>query len=578
MDASKRFEKLEKDFFRDWLKRHPLLGSQLGLHEDYDDKMPEGTTGQEQNDLKLLHHVLAEAEKIDPKRLSFEEGLERDFLVHTVRNWIFDREVLKPWECQPEAPKVIGQAIFQILSRNYAPLQQRVKAIMKRLEKMPKYIDHSREKLTRPVKLFIEIELETITRLPAFFNLLKDIGREHMTASIQRDLNKVIDATQNQLEKYSDWLIVDVLPDCTDDFALGEDVYKKLLHVRGIDASPGHLVSLAEQEIERIREKQKEVGKAIKRKASVEDLRDLIKQQHSDTIDGSLRHAREALHRARQFVNRSKFAQFPEAEQTYLIETPSYLRHFYPFGSHCPPATYEPKHDGYLYMTPGDCDSDKLKEHNFASIASLVVREGYPGRGLMSSWASRSPFPFRTIHQDEATSGGWGHYCEERMKDMGFDDTPPSRFMQLQSHLLACVRVLIDSKIASGKMGWQQSVEALIDHLGMDRVCAEAESRRFVAQPGVPLLHYWGRDRFREIRRWAKDRMESRFSDTFFHTSILRTGALPIPLLKRQLDHLITEELRRPPDEHGKSHATAHGHAKPPARPAKPAARRTRKK
>ena len=35
-------------------------------------------------------------------------------------------------------------------------------------------------------KVRIEIELETITRLPGFFNLLKDIGREHLPATPQR--------------------------------------------------------------------------------------------------------------------------------------------------------------------------------------------------------------------------------------------------------------------------------------------------------------------------------------------------------------------------------------------------------
>lgn len=559
MDTSKRFEKLEKDFFRDWLKRHPLLGSQLGLHEEFDEKMCDGSIGQEEDDLKLLQRTLSEVEKTDPKKLTPAEAVQRDFIAHTLKNWIFDREVLRPWEKQPEAPKVLGQAIFQILSRNYAPLQQRMKSIMKRMDKMPKYIDNSREKLKRPSKLFVEIELETITRLPAFFNLLKDIGREHMSVAVQRDLNRVIDATQNTLEKYSDWLIVDVLPDCKEDSATGEDVYKKLLHVRGVDVSPGHLASLAEDEIHKLQEKQKEIGRTIKRKVPLEDIRDLIKQQHTDTIDGALRHARESLQKARQFVNRSKFAQFPEGEQTYVIETPSYLRHFYPFASHCAPAPHENKHDSYLYVTPGDCDSDKLKEHNYGAVASLVVREGYPGRCLMSSWASRSIYPLRVIHQDEATAGGWGHYCEERIKEMGFDDNPPSRFMMLQSHVLACVRVMLDVKIAAGKLGWQQTVESLIDHMGMDRVCAEAEARRYVSQPGVPLLHYWGRDRLREIRRWAKDKMESRFTETFFHTSILKTGPLPPPLLKRQLDHLITDELHRPPDEHGKGHGHGHG-------------------
>jgi len=548
MDQTKRLEKLEKDFFKDWLHRNPLLGTALGFHDDYDDKMSDGSLDKQLDDIKFLQRTLSEFEKIDVKKLAPPQAVNRDFAIHLLKNWIFDRDVLRFWETQPEAPTVLGYSIFQILSRNYAPLGQRMRAIMKRLEKMPKYIDASRTRLRTPVKQFVEIELETITRLPGFFNLLKDIGREHLPATPQRDLNRLIDQTQNALERYSDWLIVDVLPDCKEQYAIGEDRFKKLLHVRGLDVSAGHIASQAEADIERIKERQKEIAKTIKRKTPLEDIRDMIKQQHAENFDGVLRFVREAAQKTRQFVNRSKFAQFPEGEQLYVIETPSFLRHFHPFGGTWAPARFEAKQDGYLFVTPGDCDSDKLKEHNYGSLSSLAVREGYPGRYLQTSWAARHPSMPRLIYEDTASAGGWALYCEERAKEMGHDDTPPSRFMQMQSMILSSVRVMIDAKISAGKMTYQQSIETLIDYLGMDRVCAEAETRRYVVQPGVPTLHWWGRERYRELRKWAKDRMEARFTDSFFHMAILHAGVLPPALMKRELDYRITEELRRPPD------------------------------
>jgi len=120
----------------------------------------------------------------------------------------------------------------------------------------------------------------------------------------------------------------------------------------------------------------------------------------------------------------------------------------------------------------------------------------------------------------------------------------------------------------------------------MDRVCAEAETRRYVVQPGVPTLHWWGREKFRDLRKWAKDKMETRFTDLFYHNSILHAGVLPPPLLKRELDYKITEELKRPPDrpkddhhkkddkKHAAVHAKGHdAHAKAkPAAPVKKAA------
>jgi uncharacterized protein (DUF885 family) len=578
MDASKRFEKFEKAFFKEWVHRHPLLGTSLGLHQEFDDKMPEGSLEKELDDHKFLHHTVAELEKFDPKKLPVALGASRDAALRALRNWLFDREELRFWESVPEAPQLLGQSIFQILSRNYAPLGQRMRAIMKRLEKMPKYIDQSRSKLRQPVKLFVEVELETITRLPGFFNLLKDIGREHLPATPQRDLNRLIDQTQNALERYSDWLIVDVLPDCREEFAIGEEKYKRLLHARGVDGSPGHWINLAEAEISKIREKQKEVARAIKRKVPIEDVRDMLKQQHPENFDGALRFVRDSVGKARQFTNRSKFVQFPEGEQLYVIETPSYLRHLLPFGGYWAPARFESKLDGYYFVTPGDCDSDKLKEHNYGALAAMTVHQGYPGRHVQTAWAIRHSSPLRAMFEDPTIASGWGAYTEERAKEMGYDDTPPSRFMQLQSSLLQVVRILIDLRLATGKMTVNQSIEGLIDHLAMDRVCAEAETRRYLTTPGAPIVQYAGRESIKDLKKWAKDRMGPRFTETFFHTAFLQSGPIPASVTKRELEGRIDEELKKPPEEHGKKddkkHPPAHpGKHGPAAHPAKGTAR-----
>src|SRR5258706_12348905 len=180
MDQTKRLEKLEKDFFKDWLHRNPLLGTALGFHDEYDDKMSDGSLEKQLDDIKFLQHTLTEFEKIDPKKLPPLQTVSRDFAIHLLKNWIFDRDVLRFWETQPEAPQVLGHSIFQILSRNYAPLGQRMRAIMKRLEEMPKYIDQSPPPLRAPVKQFGEVDLEPITRLAAFFNTPQATGPESL--------------------------------------------------------------------------------------------------------------------------------------------------------------------------------------------------------------------------------------------------------------------------------------------------------------------------------------------------------------------------------------------------------------
>jgi hypothetical protein len=65
----------------------------------------------------------------------------------------------------------------------------------------------------------------------------------------------------------------------------------------------------------------------------------------------------------------------------------------------------------------------------------------------------------------------------------------------------------------------------------------------------------------RELRRWAKDRLETRFTESFFHTTLLKAGGLPPAVLKRELEHHIVEELRKAAEEQAKAHGHGHGHA-----------------
>jgi len=546
MDANRHFEVLGKRFFQEWVKRNPILGSSLGFHDEYDELMPDGTLDREHDDHRLFQRWIAEFQKQDPRKLRPELAADREMILSTLRLWLYEREKVRLWERLPEAPQVVGHALFQVLFRNYAPLRERMKSLMKRLEALPKYIEQSKSRLRRPVKFYIENELETLTRLPGFFNTLRDISREHLGASMERAMHRLIESAQNALEKYSDWLIVDVLPECGEDWAIGEDLYRGWLSARGIDLSPSGLIGLGEAEMARGLDKLRELGRQIKRKVPVEDVRDLVKQQHPDAMDGVLRYVREAVAKAKQFVNRSKFAQIPEHDSMYVIETPAFLRHLVPQGTYWPPAKFEQKRDGYVCITPGDCDSDKLKEHNLAALMNLTAHLSYPGRHLMGGWGLHHPSPLRTFANAPETVEGWCLFVEERVKELGFDDTPQSRFMQVLSAMNAGARMVLDVKLSTGKMNFTRGVEFLIDHIGTDRVVAEAEVRRTAIHPTFGACALWGRDRIRDLRRWVKDKMKVRFTDTFFNNSVLRAGGLPSAALRHELEWRVQEELKKP--------------------------------
>ena len=487
MDIERRFEKLEKEFFNGWVKCHPLLSSHLGLHGPVDSKLPDPSVGKIQDDVKFLKRARADFAKLDPKKLSSGRAVDLKLAIQQIDLKLLELEDLRLWAKVPCAPMVIGESVFQLLSRNYMPLKKRLSCIMDRLALMPRFIKQSQDLLREPVKAYMEGEIETITRLPGFFHNLKDIARNALSPGLFNKLCNLVEEVHNALEDYTNWMIIDIFADCGNERPVDPQLYYRLLKMRGITESATSMLSRAEKDVERLKERMREVGRKIRRKTSLEDIRDLVRQQHHEHFDGAARFLREGIQKTRQFVTRADFVPMPAEESLVVTETPSYLRHVLPLGGYFGPGYFEEKNEGFLFLTPGDCDSDRMKEHNYPSLVGRTLYEGFPGRHLQAAWQMTHSSLVRQLVSASESTSGWGHYCEERIREMGYEEGLPNQFMAYNDLLWRAVQTILDIRLQTGKITISKAVEMLIDDVGLDRVSSEAEVRRYLVTPGEPL-------------------------------------------------------------------------------------------
>lgn len=532
------FERLEREFFNTWARLHPIWASSIGLHE-YDHLLPEYSLHGKLLEIQQLHRFLKRFTRINPKDFPPNRVIDLKLAQYIINLKLFVGEEIRLWESAPKLSTLIGTSIFQILSRNYAPIKRRLRSLLHRLRGIPELIHRSKTRLRSPVKCFVEIELEGITRLPGFFNMLRDIARENMGYTFCAELNKNIEKILDGLDEYCDWLIIDVLPICRTDFHIGDRMFTRLLKLRGIDLELDQLIEFAQQELVVLEAKLKSVARRIRRGASVEDVREFIRSQRPDKFDEALQYVRESVQNTRQFVAETQFAPIPSNENLYVIETPSYLRHLMPFGAYSGPAKFEKMQNGYFYVTPSDTDRERLREHDYAKLANMVVHEGYPGHHLQLTWANQHPSLFRIFADAYETVEGWALYCEDRMRQLGYEDTATSEFVYLQDLIWRVIRIPIDIRLGTGKISTQEAVNCLIDSVGMDRSAAEAEIRRYVLDPGQALSYLYGKQKIQQLRKFAQRELGNQYSDLSFHEIILRAGGLPFTLLQEELAYKI---------------------------------------
>jgi len=546
-----QFDSLEKQFFDTIISRDPILATDLGI-KGYDTELPEASIDHELADIRILKDFLKKFSKIESRGFPPSREIDLELAKDLTRLKLYWKEKIRLWESSPNVAQAIGDSISQILIRDYAPLKLRLRSIYKRILKVPRFIEQSKSKLRRPVKDFVEIELKGLARLPGFFNILKNIASKNLLKTPFYHLHRAIEVAQDALDCYENWLIIDILPicrapnqavGCRGGTSFGEEKFKMLLKLRGIEETPAQLLTFGETELAKLKDRLKTISKQIDKKASIDEIRRVIKSNHPERFDVLINYVKESIEKAKKFVVRSGFANIPQNEKLEVCETPYYLRHLIPFGAYFPPGKFDRKQEGFYFITPPDSDTTKLRAYSFASLTNMTIHEGYPGHHLQLTSANLNKSLIRTFADAVETIEGWAHYCEEEVKKMGYDNSPTSNFVYTSDLIWRAVRVIVDVKLSTGKMEPLEAVDFLIRETGMSQMDAESEVRRYQMTPTYQLSYLFGKEKIKELKRYVSSRMKNKFTDKFFHNTILAAGSLPIYLLKKEFDWKIAAGL-----------------------------------
>ena len=76
----------------------------------------------------------------------------------------------------------------------------------------------------------------------------------------------------------------------------------------------------------------------------------------------------------------------------------------------------------------------------------------------------------------------------------------------------------------------------MASHLVYPRSYIESEVDRYIADPGQATAYMLGRLEIERLRAEATKRLGSRFDLRVFHDRLLENGAVPLPMLRTQME------------------------------------------
>jgi hypothetical protein len=212
---------------------------------------------------------------------------------------------------------------------------------------------------------------------------------------------------------------------------LGSDDYEQLVGLRAFDGlRTDDILTIGLDQLEFNKQRRREVAAKIDPNATEEEVLDRIKSDQPASFSEALDGYRKAMGEARSFVIDHGIASMPAAERLRIVETPEYLRRVMPFAAYFPAAKFEPIRDGIYIVTPSvDGEATAMREHNWGSIYNTSIHEAYPGHHQQMSAALDNPSTVRLLVDAPEFVEGWAMYCEQMMREEGFDTAPERLFV-----------------------------------------------------------------------------------------------------------------------------------------------------
>jgi uncharacterized protein (DUF885 family) len=543
------YEAIAEEFIKGYFTARPLLGTAIGLHE-YDGKITDYSRLALDAELSRLKRFEDRLQKFELDKLSQRQSIDLRILQAAIRNEIFQREAMAIYE---RDPMVYARAadVNVYIKRNFAPLEDRVHSIVAIESQVPNILIAARTNLD-PVlpKPYVELAIR-IAKGSADF-LRKNLVEAIAELKDERIRTEFLEANRKAaaaLTDYAAWLERDKLPKATDDFALGEEKFQRLLkETELVDLPPEKVLEIG---LIQLRKEQRDFAEAAKRIDSTKSATEVFRQMQSEhpTPESLLGDIGKDLEQIRKFVITRKLVTIPSEVRARVKETPQYRRAT-SFASMDTPGAFEKRAtEAYYYVTPPENDwppqqkDEWLTAFNFYAADVVSIHEVCPGHYVQFLRLNASPATkVEKIFGSYAFIEGWAHYCEKMMIDEGYGTVAnPSeadekraakyRLAQADEALLRLCRLCVSIKMHTQKMTVDEATKFFQDNCYYEEKPAHAEAMRGTFDPGY-LNYTLGKLQILKLRDDYKAQEGANFSAQKFHNELLNHGMPPIRLLR----------------------------------------------
>jgi uncharacterized protein (DUF885 family) len=550
--SDESFSSLAARYLDDIADRSPVAATALGDHraDDRLDSVDAAARARTRNTFLDYRETLA---GIDRHELSRANQVDAAILHNEIESTLFELDTLEEWAWNPlYYVRLSGNAIYGLLSRDFAPLDERLANAASRLEQLPRFFAQARGSLQpeRVPKIHAETAIQQNRGLETIIDAMIVPHLAELSPETRDRLEAAIDIARAAIAGQQAWLEDELLPRANGDFRIGAELYdRKLAFALNSPLSRRDIRALAEREYELVRNEMYEIAKQVyvgvhPYTAFPDSPDEAYKQviiraalemayRELPPRDGIVEIARQYLQQASDFVVAANLVTMPE-EPLEIIVMPEFQRGI-ALAYFSPPGPLDRDQKAFYAVAPLPADWTEaqvesfLREYNLYSIQSLTIHEAVPGHYLQLALSNRHPSALRSALWSGPFVEGWAVYAERVMIDAGYlDNDPLMRLINRKWYLRAITNAIIDSAIHVDGMTQAEAMKLMVE--GGFQEEREAAGKWVRAQLSSTQLstYFVGYQEHQALRADVEAAWGDEFTLRRYHDQLLSYGSPPV--------------------------------------------------
>lgn len=550
--ADARFAEISARWIEGKFKLSPVYATAMGEHRfdgELDDLGADGRGAL----LEFSRQTLAELVALHTAALSRDNQVDALILRNQVEYDIWGLETSQDWAWDPQVySQLAGGAIYSLMAREFAPINERLAKVTLRIEKLPQLYLQMRENLDP--KRVPKVHAETVSKQHAgVINLVDELVLPQaagLEPAARQRLDAAIANLRTAVAEQQKWIDATLVPNAAGDFRIGATLYDaKLRFALNSALSRAEIGERAEAEIARVRAEMYQTARTVLDGKSdapaLPDTPDDAQQQAA--IEAALalayaeRPARDqvvatveaTLAEATRFTREKDLVTLPDAPVKVIL-MPEFQRGV--SVAYCDSPGPLDKHlDTFYAVSPipedwTEVQADSfLREYNTRMLHLLSIHEAMPGHYLEGAHSAKHPSVLRGVLRSGLFAEGWAVYTEGMMMDAGYlDNDPLFRLMRYKFYLRAVANAILDQGVHVDNWTREQAMDLMVRRtFQQEREAAGKWVRVQLTSAQLPT-YFVGVQEHLETRRAVQEREGEAFNLKSYHDRILSHGAPPV--------------------------------------------------